>query len=58
MGEGRQIVVVNAVVVGVTGSEGRLGELVLVRPEGTGQLRKIGLSLPIARQSPPRPANT
>ncbi|WP_410583825.1 hypothetical protein [Amycolatopsis sp. lyj-108] len=43
----RQMVVVDAVVVGVTGTPDCPDELVLARPDSTGQLRKIGLSQPI-----------
>ncbi|MGY6658676.1 ATP-dependent DNA ligase [Amycolatopsis sp. TRM77291] len=43
----RTMVVVDAVVVGVTGSPERPDELVLARPDDTGELRTIGLSQPI-----------
>jgi ATP-dependent DNA ligase len=43
----RQMTVVDALVVGVTGHEGRPEELVLARRDETGELRNIGLSLPL-----------
>lgn len=46
----RQMTVVDAVVVGVTGSPARPQELVLARPEQSGELRRIGLSLPLPPQ--------
>jgi ATP-dependent DNA ligase len=46
----RHTVVVDAVVVGVTGVPQWPAELVLARPDETGELRQIGLSLPL----PPR----
>ncbi|TDX84926.1 ATP-dependent DNA ligase [Amycolatopsis arida] len=46
----RQLTVVEAAVVGVTGSAARPDELVLARPDESGALRPIGLSLPL----PPR----
>ncbi|MBO0875449.1 MAG: hypothetical protein J2P19_18875 [Pseudonocardia sp.] len=42
--------VVDAVVVGVSGPVRRPGEVVLARSDNAGQLRRIGLSLPL----PPR----
>ncbi|GAB3396913.1 hypothetical protein [Amycolatopsis echigonensis] len=42
------MVVVDAVVVGVTAAADRPDELVLARPDSTGQQRKIGLSQPVA----------
>jgi ATP-dependent DNA ligase len=44
----RHTVVVDAVVVGVTGKPQWPAELVLARPDETGELRQIGLSLPLA----------
>lgn len=46
----RQKTVVDAVVVGVTGAVDRPEEVVLARRDNTGELRRIGLSLPL----PPR----
>ncbi|UUV32326.1 hypothetical protein NQK81_02405 [Amycolatopsis roodepoortensis] len=43
----RTMTVVDAVVVGVTGTADRPSELVLARPDETGRLRRIGLSLPV-----------
>jgi ATP-dependent DNA ligase len=43
----RRMVVADAVIVGVTGSPRHPTEVVLARPDG-GQLRRIGLSLPLA----------
>jgi ATP-dependent DNA ligase len=44
----RQKIVVDAVVVGVAGSVSRPEALVLARPDETGELRQIGLSLPLS----------
>lgn len=44
----RQMAVVDAVVVGVTGRPERPEELVLARPDADGALRGIGLSLPLS----------
>lgn len=44
----RQTMVVDAVIVGVTGSAGRPREVVLARRDDAGQLRRIGLSLPLS----------
>jgi ATP-dependent DNA ligase len=44
----RQMMVVDAVVVGVTGSAQRPREVVLARRDAAGELRRIGLSLPLA----------
>jgi ATP-dependent DNA ligase len=46
----RQMMVVDAVVVGVTGSVSRPREVVLARRDDAGELRQVGLSLPL----PPR----
>ncbi|MGY6658686.1 hypothetical protein ACXIZN_41660 [Amycolatopsis sp. TRM77291] len=43
----RSMAVVDAVVVGVTGRAAQPQELVLARPDTSGALRPIGLSLPI-----------
>lgn len=43
----RQMTVVDAVVVGVTGAPGRADEVVLARPDQSGELRTIGLSMPL-----------
>ena len=43
----RHTVVIDAIVVGVTGTPQRPAELLLARPDETGQLRQIGLSLPL-----------
>jgi len=44
----RRMTVVNAVVVGVTGDPDRPREAVLARPNSTGRLDQVGLSLPLA----------
>src|SRR5690348_13428569 len=44
----RSTVLVDAVVIGVTGALDRPAELVLARPDQDGDLRPIGLSLPLA----------
>lgn len=44
----RHTTVVDAVVIGVTGALERPEELVLARRDDTGQLRQIGLSLPLS----------
>ncbi|MCT2585408.1 ATP-dependent DNA ligase [Actinophytocola gossypii] len=44
----RQKIVVDAVVVGVAGAVSRPEALVLARPDETGELRQIGLSLPLS----------
>lgn len=43
----RSTVLVDAVVIGVTGALDRPAELVLARPDQTGDLRQIGLALPL-----------
>jgi ATP-dependent DNA ligase len=43
----RSTVLVDAVVIGVTGALDRPAELVLARPDQTGELRPIGLALPL-----------
>lgn len=44
----RQMTVVDAVIVGVTGLSGRVDEVVLARPDEDGELNIIGLSLPLS----------
>lgn len=44
----RQLTVVDAIVIGVTGSPAQPTEVVLARRDEAGQLRQIGLSLPLA----------
>lgn len=44
----RHTVVVDAVVIGATGNPSSPAELLLARPDSTGELRRIGLSLPLA----------
>jgi ATP-dependent DNA ligase len=43
----RRMVVVDAVVVGVTGDPHRPREVLLARPDAHGQLERVGLSLPL-----------
>ncbi|WP_112231793.1 DNA ligase-like domain-containing protein [Lentzea atacamensis] len=44
----RHTVVVDAVVIGATGSPSTPVELLLARPDATGELRRIGLSQPLS----------